>query len=701
MWCVLSKLSKRNSLFQQYKLYKKCEHNLRNSLVRSICRSSTQNAKLFLDRENMHAYKVIEHKSAYGQVNLQDLFLRTGTTEINSELEMNVMLSQDWRIQTATDIVRAFRIALPVCIENNINLSDTRFNNLTDGLLDNVEKITDEELIEMLDLLALYPETESFKSHNYHDIWSALDDVCCWRLSSWDKENVFPIADRWYKLNLGKLCDFIYEVLEKLSRKPTKLSKDQLVHLFFYMNICRKRIIDFEYETALDMKIDKMSLDEMGIAALGYFKTQSKVKIARILSVMMEKAIAEPNPDDLTLCAILKIVRFTSNPSLADQMTDFIEKVSPKLEKSSNLCQLHGALFGTTLQIEHRPAIFFAANRIAKNLQHLEKVRLKDMERILLPLSMFDYNPNTEPDIFKAILEELQHERRFPELDKYPRCLSSALHFLSVKNIYSEELLNKVLNMKFVTETYGRSSRLLPMEIFSLDISTEIDLPDYNGYRMDPSMRYKASKWLTRYSPSYTQTKRISASEKVILDVTDRIMEIVGAQNILIDHVLPHFPRADIICCRDKKTGKFVEPFGLQKYQFGDIKKPTDGESYEWFAVVVAGWNNTIRDTNKLVGQTTMKLRHLERIGYKAVPVIWNEYQPLTLENKLKHIENKLRTWLLARFLQIARIPFLLPYTRTRLLLHTFLRFLPVIVSLFALVTAPVLRGSVQQTPRY
>lgn len=87
----------------------------------------------------------------------------------------------------------------------------------------------------------------------------------------------------------------------------------------------------------------------------------------------------------------------------------------------------------------------------------MEKVRLKDIERLLNVLTMFYLHPKTDPDIFEAAYKELHRKERFLELVQYARCLVCALNYFSIKNIYSYEFMNKVLDLEYINSTYGKS----------------------------------------------------------------------------------------------------------------------------------------------------------------------------------------------------------------------------------------------------
>lgn len=203
--------SKQNSIFS----FKTVNVPFSVSLApRRVFHTSTRRpAKIFVDRENLYAYKILQNISVIPDTE-QNSFV---SCEVDSESQLNDLLDRDWRSSNATQIVDAFKNALNYCILKSINLSDTRFDKLVDGLMDHVEYLTDEELADLLVCISKYPPCETIKSHNFHDVWSALDDCSCWKLGSWPIETALRFANLWFKLNLGKTVDFSLFLISRLS----------------------------------------------------------------------------------------------------------------------------------------------------------------------------------------------------------------------------------------------------------------------------------------------------------------------------------------------------------------------------------------------------------------------------------------------------------------------------------------------------
>lgn len=64
-----------------------------------------------------------------------------------------------------------------------------------------------------------------------------------------------------------------------------------------------------------------------------------------------------------------------------------------------------------------------------------------------------------------------------------------------------------------------------------------------------------------------------------------------------------------------------MEPKGLEKYILGEVKYAPQSDDLEWFAIVVVGWNHTVRDSSLLFGSMIAKEKQLKKIGYKPILV--------------------------------------------------------------------------------
>jgi hypothetical protein len=156
---------------------------------------------------------------------------------------------------------------------------------------------------------------------------------------------------------------------------------------------------------------------------------------------------------DITLVNILKALRYSSKPFHSEHMNVLFEQLSPRLDKYGILACLHIALLGTNLQNCHQLLIEKIIERFNKEITD---VRLKDIERIALIVSLYDFESESgiEKELMKNILEELK--KRVDEIVYHPKCLTSTVHYLTIKGVYDVDLIAASLKESFLTYAYGK-----------------------------------------------------------------------------------------------------------------------------------------------------------------------------------------------------------------------------------------------------
>ncbi|XP_022902864.2 FAST kinase domain-containing protein 5, mitochondrial isoform X3 [Onthophagus taurus] len=621
--------------------YRFLSKNLKPNLKSASNLSTTKVASIAKFVENSFAYSVLEPLpivSTLKQISINN----NNNKNVKTEEDFERFLNKDWRKCGVKEIVDGFNAVLPFCVENNVNITNKNFDFLVDGLLDNVENLSTDDIISVLKFLTESPLPGGLNMHNYHDVWSAMDDVCCWRLKSFDLQTSFYVANLWFKMGLGRICDFIYELLEKYSKKPARLTKSELVYIFFYFNICRKRTMDFSYEDAIEKKISLMSPDEIGIVALGFFKTKTMIKSADTLNVMIDCAINNSKSiHEITLAAIVKTIRLSHHPLTATKTAELLQVITPEIERLSHICCMHLALLGTGLQIFNKTALTKICEKLSKSIHDKETIRIKDIERLLLTLTMFDFKPkvSTTNDIYDLLLREFYNPARQGEIESHPKCLPCSLLFLAIRNIYPEDLIDGVLNPDFLKKTYGKQFLDVPRELYSLDMCLEIERPNYKGNRIPKDKRRRCAKVFIERLPK-KEKKSMNAADRLIHDVLDSCLKVTGDSNkVFLGHIIPQYVKADIVLCYDELNKEFITP-NFTQYEIGDIVRPPNKKNLRWIVVVPVSVNTTIRYLLKPVGFMNLKRRQLKLLGYDVVMVPYHEYIPLDEDDKVEYISS-------------------------------------------------------------
>lgn len=133
-------------------------------------------------------------------------------------------------------------------------------------------------------------------------------------------------------------------------------------------------------------------------------------------------------------------------------MIQLLDELLPKIDRFNLMTCMHIALIGTNLQNCHQKII---EKLIFKMNENIDTIRLKDLDRMSLVISLFDLKTESEIEVefMKNVLKQLKI--RVDEIVKHPRCFTSTLHYLSTKGIYDLELIAAGLKENFLTFAFG------------------------------------------------------------------------------------------------------------------------------------------------------------------------------------------------------------------------------------------------------
>lgn len=297
------------SFFHIIKLFKSSQKKLNPTFLflnknKLIHTTNVLSAKLFNDTENQYAHQILK------SIDKNSVFKGlTDHVEVDDFEFDQICREKTWSGKSYDFIVESFQTIANYSKKNQITISDERFDLLIDVIIDNLMKFSDEQVLTIFRNLTIFPETDSINSRNFIEIWSALDDVCVDRIKNWDVEQLLYVADLWYALRLAKTCKYTWQMQKRIDRKLKKLPSHQLVQTMFYVNLCRKPVLDmFHLEFNFNSTIDQMSLGEISVMAMGFFKTETPLRNQILISEIYKRTMNEVSSlHNIGLVNILKV----------------------------------------------------------------------------------------------------------------------------------------------------------------------------------------------------------------------------------------------------------------------------------------------------------------------------------------------------------------------------------------------------------
>ncbi|XP_027228718.1 FAST kinase domain-containing protein 5, mitochondrial [Penaeus vannamei] len=613
-------------------------------VARSLHSGTVLFVKEFRDTENEHAHAVLRSLPAYSATTVAcgDSF-----SHIFHQYHALPLSNLDWERCSAEEVANGFIAMSQQCLHRPMDLEDSQHSGLCTVLTDRLTHLSDNQLLMVLSALTLWPPTSSTTTPNFVAIWNALDKVCTDRMRRWDMTRMFLVADHWFALRLSRISMYNVQMTRILGKRVTSMEPSQLVQYLFYANLSRKLepfIVMRELEKRLIEVLKDISIEELGVIAMGFFKTQTFLKNEKLIDAIIEKT--QNNLEcvsDASLCAILKVLRKSIPVTRWKSLHNLLESLGPQLPRLNHMCLLQVALLGNDLLVFHPPVINTIAARFAEDMNEL---RLKDLERLTFALMLYNFIPPSRPDIFALIADELRRPERISEINHYPKCFVSCVVYLVTMGVFPPDLISaalqpSMLSLLSMNQHYSDMGR----EVNELDWSLEIEGPaKYPGFRLNPDLRCQLTKKYLGRIPLAT-SKMLTHQERLILEVQDKLGALLGGeQYVTASLVLPHVQTPDLVFCTTSDGEPVPIPQEYTDLPSTSLKRPLSSFNHlQWNAVVIGGRNSFIRNTNSLRGNVHMKNRQLSKLGYNVCVVPYMEYTKKSLRTKLGCLERSLQ----------------------------------------------------------
>uniref|UniRef100_A0A336M7Y5 CSON011754 protein n=2 Tax=Culicoides sonorensis TaxID=179676 RepID=A0A336M7Y5_CULSO len=601
--------------------------------------------KNFKETENEFAHRILASAGVSNMLKQEDLY----SLFTSSNKSIDSILTKNFQECSIDQLMTYMVLVAKYCMDNNIQISDRKFDGIVDCLADRRFELNDEQLIKGLKLLMILPKTPSKHTRNYWDLWLAFEQVCLERCQNWDVDKRLFFTDIFYQLNLGRTTKLTYNVVMRMGRNIPKLSKNHLLQMLFFLNITRQPIEEMiNIELNFIKSIDHMTIGEVSVICMGFFKTETRIRNPELLRKLYEKLKANLSSiDNIPLVNIFKVLRYSSKNNEQHLIRELLDAIVPQLSRFSLLSCLHIALLGTDLQQCHESSLKIIVKRF---YDEIDNARLKDIERICFVIGLFDFkfSDGLERKLAELILNELK--KRVDEIALYPKALSQTMSYIALIDpcYVSKEMLNICLNPEFLKSAYGKNYYNYGREVIFLDSFAEVFYGNnYKGHRLVKRIKNYLTNISIDYIPDPSRRQKLTFSNRLLLEVFESCKDIFKYSRIY--HVLPHFQRPDIILAVNTRTKKGIDIsvnypektsslILTSSLLLETIEKPED---IKLVALVIGGWNQMIRGTSSPTGLLKNKILQLNLCGFEVIVIDWQHW-PKTKSEQIVYLNQKI-----------------------------------------------------------
>lgn len=513
-------------------------------------------------------------------------------------------------------------------------------------------------------------------------IGKAFDDECIKRAPQISTEQLFQSCDFFFYLRYSKYSKFCRSFFKLIQDKA--LSKSELILALFYANLLRQAPKDFIDKTLnlVPSIADSLTLEEMAIISLGFFKTKFQIRNIAFLSALVNKLHCEINLiDPITVSALFKGLQISTTktvdktiPNLFSSLGHVLDSVAKELLHFPLTTFMHVFLYFHFIHFVNNEFIDKVKERLAK--EDISRWRIKDIAKISYSVANLGPLISPVPEFWDKVLEDLESPTRQVEIQRYPNCLLSTLIGMSFIGLYPEKLINKIFQPETLAnfDAIRKSSRLdFRRDLFQLNESVRLECPDYNGYLLPDNFLSTISKnheIFGKMPDIKFSFKNLSHRDAIFFDLVQSLNKLFqNKKKYSIDFFLPHFQTADIEIRVDVegeavpvKLWKSYENSQAQTMKSSMIAEESslnnlllhlvNGNSMQRIAVLLFGPNCYCRvhDQEKdsftyhLLGLHRTKLRQLKKKGLKVVEIPYFELpggleQIDYLQKKIFHVD--------------------------------------------------------------
>lgn len=165
--------------------------------------------------------------------------------------------------------------------------------------------------------MRLWFHSPNSRSNNFCALWNHLDLLCQQKCKDWTKSQLLILCDHWHRLNVLRIGYFGKTALYRLLKKSRTCTTPEIVQSLFYINIRRyfhPEIDKVNLQVHLVTLVSALSLEEVGICAMAFFKTKTRIVSYSLMEMMIRKFITGAETVNFfSLTCLLKVGFINSN----------------------------------------------------------------------------------------------------------------------------------------------------------------------------------------------------------------------------------------------------------------------------------------------------------------------------------------------------------------------------------------------------
>lgn len=488
--------------------------------------------------------------------------------------------------------------------------------------------IEDNEIVSKL--ISTVNKIKKYNPINYalmnRELLKPINDECLEKYNGWPINTQLYALDILYSINRAKEIPFFEILLSSFLTRFTELKTGPALQVMYYV-ACSKRQFRSNEEShrvikQLETCINELQLDEVAIYCLAFIKSETHVEslnlIKSLYNCLLDRDLREY--DDIGVTAVVKAVRRFSTAVHLHDLKRLQQQLVPYAKTASQMSLTHIIQLGAKQRVFNRQLIEVVLQRFLNNFNTL---RIKDVERALLTLSVFNDNKKNaiEMEFLKTSHRYLQQSLNSNFVESIFRCIS---HLIVLRAI-DMQLINWALDPKTHSYAFGESIYHEEFGLLLIDSYAKINLENtYTGYKLPVEL-------CATLMPRIAEKDVTGRQSEVMMEICD-ILRNNGIDYVQC-HMTPYVAFPETFLVYNRRTNKTVHCIDRCNLP-GTILKASDlhrnHPDLEAVAIILCLQRQTVFESNRYSGLFQFKLDQLKLLGFKVIVIkrfTWTQYR--------------------------------------------------------------------------
>ncbi|CAK6954006.1 FAST kinase domain-containing protein 5%2C mitochondrial [Scomber scombrus] len=408
--------------------------------------------------------------------------------------------------------------------------SDQRFIMLLRYSVENLRLFTQPQLLEVLQSF-VWLDIPS--AHTVLGLYEA--ELSC-RANKMSLHQLLLAADLWRCIG-RQVPQFLQHLYKSVHLYLGQMEVPELIQLLYIMGESRRCPKDLIHPVVqlLMRHLQQLHPEEVGTVCLALFKSQASISEGAVTGIVDKAHSFVGEMSDFAMVNVLKYLRF-SYLYHWPWMEAMTLEVPRRAHRMGVKGLMHVALACSALHYRNDNILMAIAERIPSLVPHC---RSKDSCKLLWSFGTLGFLPVQSPSFYPSLTEALR--QRKAEFQRYPEHLLTGLLGLVFVSQFQQDLIALALSPDFVNLALKSKQLELKKDLFTLDGTVALELPEWTGPRLSCELREETEEMLWKFAQSDTCRK------PEVQEAESALQELLGSEQFVCTRmILPHTRSIDL-----------------------------------------------------------------------------------------------------------------------------------------------------------